>query len=35
VRDQFDTSRKYALAILEYMDAKQMTRRHADVRVRA
>ncbi|MEY2847057.1 MAG: selenocysteine-specific translation elongation factor [Chloroflexota bacterium] len=35
VRDQFDTSRKYALAILEYMDAKQLTRRRDDVRVRA
>jgi len=35
LRDRFDTSRKYALAILEYMDAKHITRRRDDVRVRA
>lgn len=35
VRDQFGTSRKYALAILEYTDAKHITRRRDDVRVRA
>lgn len=35
LRDQFQTSRKYALAILEYMDAKHITRRHDDVRIRA
>jgi selenocysteine-specific elongation factor len=33
VRDLFDTSRKYALALLEYLDAKGVTKRVGDVRV--
>ena len=33
VRDLFDTSRKYALAFLEYLDAKGITRRVGDERV--
>ncbi len=33
VRDRFDTSRKYALAILEYLDAQRVTRRVGDARV--
>ena len=33
VRDLFDTSRKYALALLEYLDAKGVTRRVGDERV--
>jgi selenocysteine-specific elongation factor len=33
VRDLFDTSRKYAQAILEEMDARRITRREGDVRV--
>jgi len=33
VRDLFDTSRKYALAFLEYLDAKGVTRRVGDERV--
>jgi selenocysteine-specific elongation factor len=33
VRDLFDTSRKYALALLEYLDAKSITKRVGDVRV--
>ena len=33
VRDLFDTSRKYALALLEYLDAKGVTRRAGDERV--
>jgi selenocysteine-specific elongation factor len=32
-RDLFDTSRKYALAFLEYLDAKGITRRVGDERV--
>jgi selenocysteine-specific elongation factor len=33
VRDMFNTSRKYAQALLEYMDEKQLTRRVGDERV--
>jgi selenocysteine-specific elongation factor len=33
VRDLFDTSRKYAKALLEYMDEKKLTRRVGDERV--
>ncbi|MQG46945.1 MAG: selenocysteine-specific translation elongation factor [SAR202 cluster bacterium] len=32
VRDKFGTSRKYTLAILEYMDSKNITRRNGDLR---
>ena len=32
-RDAFDTSRKYALAVLEYLDGERVTRRVGDVRV--
>jgi len=32
-RDQFHTSRKYALAVLEYMDREKITRRESDHRV--
>ena len=34
LRDRFDTTRKYALAVMEYMDNKRITRRRDDVRVR-
>jgi len=34
LRDRFQTTRKYALAVLEYLDAKRVTRRQDDVRVR-
>lgn len=33
-RDRFGTSRKYALALLEYLDQVRVTRRKGDVRVR-
>lgn len=33
VRDQFQTSRKYALALLEYTDAHKLTRRVGDDRI--
>lgn len=33
VRDRFDTSRKYALALLEYLDSIRITRRVGDARV--
>ena len=33
VRDRFDTSRKYAQALLEEMDARRITRREGDSRV--
>jgi selenocysteine-specific elongation factor len=33
-RDRFGTTRKYALAVLEYLDDKKITRRRDDVRVR-
>ena len=33
VRDMFNTSRKYAQALLEYLDEKQITRRIGDERV--
>jgi selenocysteine-specific elongation factor len=33
-RDLFGTSRKYALALLEYLDQIRITRREGDVRVR-
>ncbi|MGH2458607.1 MAG: selenocysteine-specific translation elongation factor [Chloroflexota bacterium] len=33
VRDLFDTSRKYALALLEYFDQERLTRRVGDARV--
>jgi len=33
VRDLFHTSRKYALALMEYLDAKKITRRIGDERV--
>lgn len=34
LRDAFQTTRKYALAVLEYLDAKHITRRQDDIRVR-
>ncbi len=34
LRDRFDTSRKYAIAILESLDEARITRREGDVRVR-
>ncbi len=34
LRDRFDTSRKYAIALLEYLDSQGITRRVGDVRVR-
>ena len=33
VRDMFDTSRKYALALMEHLDERRLTRRVGDVRV--
>jgi selenocysteine-specific elongation factor len=33
VRDMFGTSRKYAQALLEHMDAERITRRIGDARV--
>ena len=33
LRDEFKTSRKYAIAILDYMDQQQITKRVGDVRV--
>ena len=33
VRDMFDTSRKYALALLEYLDKQRITRRVGDSRI--
>ncbi len=33
VRDQFNTSRKYALALMEHLDARRITRRLGDARV--
>jgi selenocysteine-specific elongation factor len=33
VRDQFGTSRKYAIALLEYLDEKRITQRVGDGRV--
>jgi selenocysteine-specific elongation factor len=33
VRDLFDTSRKYALALMEYLDARGITKRVGDERV--
>jgi selenocysteine-specific elongation factor len=33
VRDRFNTSRKYALAIMEHLDEKKVTRRLGDERV--
>ncbi len=33
VRDQFSTSRKYALALMEYFDQQRLTRRVGDARV--
>ncbi|MBI4786542.1 MAG: selenocysteine-specific translation elongation factor [Chloroflexi bacterium] len=33
VRDQFDTSRKYAIALVEYLDEKRVTKRVGDARV--
>jgi selenocysteine-specific elongation factor len=33
VRDGFDTSRKYALALLEYLDDQRITKRVGDERV--
>jgi selenocysteine-specific elongation factor len=33
VRDQFGTSRKYAIALLEYLDEKRVTKRLGDARV--
>lgn len=33
VRDHFDTSRKYAIALLEYLDSSHITRRVGDARV--
>ncbi|MFW5692242.1 MAG: selenocysteine-specific translation elongation factor [Chloroflexota bacterium] len=34
LRDRFDTSRKYAIALLEHLDSVGITRRQGDVRVR-
>lgn len=34
LRDQFATSRKYALALLEHLDERKLTRRVGDVRVK-
>jgi selenocysteine-specific elongation factor len=34
VRDRFTTSRKYALALMEYLDAQGLTKRVGDKRVR-
>ena len=33
VRDLFNTSRKYAIALLEHLDEKKLTRREGDDRV--
>jgi selenocysteine-specific elongation factor len=33
-RDRFDTSRKYAQAVLEHFDQQHLTRRVGDARVR-
>ena len=33
VRDMFDTSRKYAIAILEHLDQRKLTRRDDEWRV--
>lgn len=33
-RDRFGSSRKYALALLEYLDERRITRRNGDIRVR-
>lgn len=33
VRDHFNTSRKYAIALLEYLDAQRLTKRVGDARV--
>ena len=33
VRDLFGTSRKYALALMDYLDQQRITRRVGDVRV--
>jgi len=33
VRDMFNTSRKYALALMEHMDERKITRRVGDERV--
>jgi len=33
VRDLFNTSRKYALALMEYLDEQKITRRIGDQRV--
>ncbi len=33
VRDQFNTSRKYAVGLLEYLDEKHVTKRVGDARV--
>ena len=33
VRDMFNTSRKYVLALVEYLDEKKITRRVGDERV--
>jgi len=32
-RDHFQTSRKYAVAVLEYLDEKGITKRKGDARV--
>ena len=34
LRDHFDTSRKHALALLEHLDQRRVTRRQGDARVR-
>jgi selenocysteine-specific elongation factor len=33
VRDMFNTSRKYALVLMDYLDQQRITRRVGDVRV--
>jgi len=33
VRDHFNTSRKYAIALLEYLDDQRVTKRMGDARV--
>jgi selenocysteine-specific elongation factor len=32
IRDHLDTTRKYVLALMEYLDAEGITRREGDVR---
>ena len=34
LRDRYQTSRKYAIALLEHLDARGITQRRGDLRVR-